>query len=56
MWLWDLEASSLGPSQIVYVTLNTINGVLSTCNVNVFFGHNEYITYNNWVFGDQGQV
>ena len=29
MTLWDLEAStSLGPLQIVHVTLNTINGVM----------------------------
>ena len=28
MTLWDLKASSLGPLQIVYVILNTTNGVV----------------------------
>ena len=27
--LWDLKASSLGPLQIVYMTLNIISGALA---------------------------
>jgi hypothetical protein len=37
MTLWDLQASSLGPSQIVYVTLNTINDVVG--GTYLFSGH-----------------
>jgi hypothetical protein len=44
---WDLEASSLGPSKIVHVTLNTINGVtrpkLTNAMVHYTFSPNIFV-------------